>query len=137
MKLPYDDIEIPSYLDDKEMLRIWLEHRFFDGLYCEECACDIDSLNACGEGWNLCHPGFKIQAFDAEVDFYIVSPDEFKHRLDSLEREKNEEIVNLMDTVKGLKDELRHMDERRQYAENIVEERNREIQYLKNRPMIR
>lgn len=137
MGLLYNDIDIPACLEDKETLTVWLKNRFFDGLYFEDCACCLDDLHACGEGYGSCHPGFKIQAHDAEVDYYIVSPEEFKSRYDRMEREKNEEITNLMDEVEGLKDELRHMDERRQYAENIIEERNREIQYLKNRPMIR
>lgn len=94
------DVEIPHYLETTDMLKIWLENRFFDGLYSDDCACAIGDLCACGEGYLSCHPGFLVACDCGDHDYHIISMWEFKSIIDSLTADLSSVTKQLDDAQK-------------------------------------
>lgn len=41
------------------MVRAWLKVNGYDGLYTEDCGCEVDDLMPCGEFGGRCEPGYK------------------------------------------------------------------------------
>ncbi len=61
----------------KEIVKEYLKQHGFDGLYNDQCGCEVDDLAPCSEfGWD-CKPGYKTSCIpescpaDGECDFHI------------------------------------------------------------------
>jgi len=60
----------------REILTDWLKEHGYDGLYCDECGCEIDDLAPCDESCVACRPGYKWPCTcgkprEHEYDFYV------------------------------------------------------------------
>jgi len=70
----------------KEIVKEYLEKNRYDGLYCDECACEIDDLMPCEEPEIAnCEAGYKVPCpgpgrctTDGDCDWHIahVKPEE-------------------------------------------------------------
>ncbi len=45
----------------KDIIKTWLKDNGYDGLYDDECGCEIDDLFPCGEPNEHCEAGYKIK----------------------------------------------------------------------------
>ena len=48
-------------MDVRDILTEWLTDHGFDGLYHDDCACDISDLMPCCGNPGLCEPGYKMR----------------------------------------------------------------------------
>jgi len=54
--------------DGKQMIAQFLREHQYDGLYSEECGCDLKDLMPCGGDWAMdCRAGYKVKG-DYEFD---------------------------------------------------------------------
>lgn len=51
----------------KEIVIEYLEKNGYEGLFCEECSCEIDDLFPCGEFVGDCEPGHKVPCPGADI----------------------------------------------------------------------
>lgn len=52
----------------------WLKARGYEGLHCDnDCACDLNDWNACGDGVDGCEPGYKTPCDCGDHDYHITS----------------------------------------------------------------
>lgn len=53
--------------DVRDIVKTWLKKHGFDGLYCDECGCELDDLMPCfSDGALSCHPGYKTVGCDPD-----------------------------------------------------------------------
>ena len=59
-------------MNGKEMIKKFLEEHQYDGLYSEECGCDLSDLMPCGGEWCIeCQSGYKHTGdFEFDGDKY-------------------------------------------------------------------
>ena len=43
----------------RKALKEWLTNRGYDGLFTDDCGCELSDLCPCGGEYDLCHPGYK------------------------------------------------------------------------------
>lgn len=65
-------IEMLSTTNTKE----WLKVRGYEGVYNDDCGCELDDLGPCGEGVCGCTPGYKVGK--DEYGNWIIGPKEIK-----------------------------------------------------------
>ena len=66
-------MKIPESIKTTDELKLWLKENDFDGMFSEDCACSIDDLEACGQGWVGCDPGYKMPCDCWDHDYHIGS----------------------------------------------------------------
>lgn len=60
----------------RQIIETYLRENHFDGLFCDECGCDLDDLMPCSsEGALSCQPGYKHPCDCEEGHAYHVRPD--------------------------------------------------------------
>lgn len=47
-------------MDAKDIVATWLKDNWYDGLYTDDCGCEISELMPCGEFGVMCEPGYKV-----------------------------------------------------------------------------
>ena len=60
-------------MDIEEIVETYLRENKFDGLYVDDCACNIDDLFPCGGDGSIldCEPGYRSEFESSEFDFVI------------------------------------------------------------------
>ena len=66
---------LPALKDVGEIVGAYLDEHGYDGLYCDECACEKGDLAPCGQIGLDCMPGYKGAA-TYEFDFVIYGDKE-------------------------------------------------------------
>ncbi|GAH92514.1 unnamed protein product [marine sediment metagenome] len=52
----------------------YLRKNGFDGLYNDECGCELDDLAPCESMPNECKPGYKTKTPDGDEEEWIITP---------------------------------------------------------------
>lgn len=58
----------------KEIIKKYLIENGYDGLYGDDCGCDLDDLIPCDNDCSMCEPGYKHKCPEGHEFDFIISP---------------------------------------------------------------
>jgi len=69
------DCELTPNPTVKEIVKDWLKSHNYDGLWCEDCGCELTDLIPCqGDGIEMCRAGYKRYLSDAGRWIIVSKP---------------------------------------------------------------